>query len=266
MKKSWRGMALALAILLCFSLTGCGSTRVPGYEVISRLDSEEFTVAFRYEDPICDIVTAAMEELAAEGLFSRLSLEYLGADYSCLEGQSGALKSLPMEIPAEKTLLVGVQNGASPLSSQDDSGNFIGMIPDLVQAVAEKLGWSVVYTPVYSENAPIQLASGNVDCVWVPASYSANSTEYSVSPGWLENAHLLVVRQGSGLHKVRDLKKHNVGVTDSTSLNALKNNTKIFDAVTIWNYGDIRSCFTALASGDCDALVVDSIVSGQYVS
>ena len=117
---------------------------------------------------------------------------------------------------------------------------------------------------ISSDNVAVELASGNVDCAWLPASYSASS-DYSLSPGWMENSHLLVVRKGSGLNKIRDLKNHNVGVTDGTSEKALKDNTKIFDTLTLWEYNDIKSCFTALASGICDAVVIDSIVSGHYL-
>jgi len=124
MNKLHRAVCSLLILILCLSFLGCGGTRTAGYEVIARLDSEQFAVAFRSGDVTCDIVSAALEEMAAEGLLSRLSLQYLGADYSCLAGRMGALSSLPMEIPGDKKLLVGVQDGAAPLSWRDDSGNF----------------------------------------------------------------------------------------------------------------------------------------------
>lgn len=265
MKRTHRAGCALLILILCFTLFGCGGSRVAGYEVIARLDSEEFTIAFRDGDITCDIVSAALEEMAAEGLLSRLSLQYLGADYSSLEGNDGALVELGVEIPAGKRLLVGVTDGAAPLCSRDENtGNFVGLIPDMVKSLAEKTGWEIVYMEISSQNVAVELASGNVDCAWLPASYSA-SADYALSPGWMENSHLLVVRKGSGLNKIRDLKNHNVGITDATSEKALKDNTKIFDTLTLWEYGDIKSCFTALASGICDAVVIDSIVSGHYL-
>jgi len=265
MKKTIRALSALLIIILILGLAGCGGSRTAGYEVIARLDSEEFAIAFRSGDVTCDIVSAALEEMAAEGLLSRLSLQYLGADYSTLEGNDGALTELGIEIPTGKRLLVGVTDGAAPLCYRDENtGNFVGLIPDMVKSLAEKTGWEIVYMEISSDNVAVELASGNVDCAWLPASYSTSS-DYSLSPGWMENSHLLVVRKGSGLNKIRDLKNHNVGVTDGTSVKALKDNTKIFDTLTLWEYGDIKSCFTALASGICDAVVIDRIVSGHYV-
>ncbi|MBQ2895874.1 MAG: transporter substrate-binding domain-containing protein [Oscillospiraceae bacterium] len=265
MKLLRRAVCALLILILSLSLWGCGGTRTAGYEVIARLDSEEFSIAFRNGDPTCDIVSAALEEMAAEGLLSRLSMQYLGADYSSLEGNDGALMELGVEIPADRRLLVGVMDGAAPLCSRDENtGSFVGLIPDMVSSLAEKTGWEIVYMPISSENVDVELASGNVDCAWLPAAHSA-SANYSLSPGWMENSHLLIVRKGSGLNKIRDLKNHNVGITDTTAENALKDNTKIFDSLTLWNYGNIKSCFTALAAGECDAVVIDSIVSSHYL-
>lgn len=264
MKPSLRILCILLVLALCLGLTACGGTRSAGYEIIARLDSEEFTIAFRSGDPTCDIVSAAVEEMAAEGLLTRLSVQYLGADYTCLEGNDNALDELGMEIPADKRLLVGVTDGAAPLCSREEStGNFVGLIPDMVKSLAEKTGWEIVYMPISSDKVDVELASGNVDCAWLPAAYSS-SADYSLSPGWMENSHLLVVRKGSGLNKIRDLKNHNVGITDTTAEKALKDNSKIFDTLTLWDYGNIKSCFTALAAGECDAIVIDSIVSAHY--
>ncbi len=258
-------LSVILLLALCLTLAGCNSRITTGYEVIARLDREEFSVAFRQGDALCDIVSAAMQELAAEGLLSRLSSQYLGADYTCLEGRTGAVAATHLLIEEERRLLVGVQDGAAPLCSKDDSGNFIGLIPDMVAAAAARLGWEVHYIEIRSEDVAVELASGNVDCAWLPASY-AETGDYSLSPGWMENAHLLVTRRGSGLTKVRQLKGKNIGLTDDTALRALKNGTKIYDSVTVWNYSDIRSCFTALAAGECDAIVIDSIVSAHYLN
>ena len=33
----------------------------------------------------------------------------------------------------------------------------------------------------------------------------------------------------------------------------------------VWYYDDLSACFAALAAGDCDAVVIDGIVSGYYM-
>lgn len=270
MSKLRRVLALTLALILCMSmLTACGSgkKKKSGFRVLGELNQEEFHVAFRADDPLCDIVTAAMQELAAEGQLSRLCSQYLGVDHSCLEGKEFALTELraTMDIPEGRFLRIGVQDGVAPLSSSRDDGSFAGLIPDLAKLVAEKLGWSFEYMVINSENVAAELGSGNIDFAWMAASLSGNSGKYSLSPGWLKNTHELVVRNGSNISSKKSLKGKILGVTDSTSVDALKEDELSDKIGAVWYYDSLTDCFNALASGDCDALVIDSIVSRYYL-
>ncbi len=112
--------ALFLSIVLLFLLCACGGSRPVTFKVIAELNQEEFRVAFRKDDPLCDIVTAAMRELAADGQLSRLSGQYLGADYTCMPALPEALRILEAEVVPGRKLRVGVQEGGAPLSSSRD--------------------------------------------------------------------------------------------------------------------------------------------------
>lgn len=268
MKK--RFLTALLCFCLIFSLCGCGGNRtLSGYEVIAKFGDEQFTVAFRAGDPLCDIVSAAMEEMADEGLFSRLSSQYLGADYSCMEAVPGALQTLTesgTDVQSGRRFIVGVQGGSAPLCWKNDSGGFTGLIPDLITELQKKTGWDVVYAEIRVEDVDVELASGNIDCAWLPAAMTP-SDSLSLSPAWMNNSHLLVVRRGSGLNRLKDLKKRNVGITDQTGEQALKSSDeKVYSSVTIWSYADIRTCFNALAAGECDAVIIDNIVSINYIN
>ena len=95
MKKMRRFLAFVLCAALCFLLlTGCGSRDTIRFKMIAELNQEEFCVAFRKGDPLCDIFTAALKELSADGQISRLSAQYLGTDYTCMEALPGALQLL----------------------------------------------------------------------------------------------------------------------------------------------------------------------------
>ncbi len=265
-----RIFSLLLCLALLFALSGCGGNRtLSGYEVVAKLNEEQFSLAFRNGDPLCDIVSAAMKEISAEGLLGRLSSQYLGADYSCMEAQSGALQELidgGTELQSGRRFIVGVQGGAAPLCWKNDSGGYTGLIPDLISAVKEKTGWDVVYAEIKVEDVEIELASGNIDCAFLPAEID-QSEALSLSPAWMNNSHLLVVRQGSGLNRLKDLKKRNVAITDQTCEEALKfADEKVYAAVTVWSYPDIRTAFNALAAGECDAVVIDNIVSINYIN
>ena len=96
MKKMRRFLAFVLCAALCFLLlTGCGSRDTIRFKMIAELNQEEFCVAFRKGDPLCDIFTAALKELSADGQISRLSAQYLGTDYTCMEAVSYTHLTLP---------------------------------------------------------------------------------------------------------------------------------------------------------------------------
>ena len=94
--------------------------------MIAELNQEEFCVAFRKGDPLCDIFTAALKELSADGQISRLSAQYLGTDYTCMEALPGALQLLETQPEPGRKLRIGVQDGIAPISSSRDDGSFGG--------------------------------------------------------------------------------------------------------------------------------------------
>lgn len=268
MKK--RFVSALLCFVLILSLCACGGNRkLSGYEVVAKLNDEQFTLAFRSGDPLCEIVSAALKEMASDGLLNRLSSQYLGADYSCMEAYAGAMSELSangIDLQSGRRFIVGVQDGAAPLCWKNDSGGYTGLIPDMISELQRKTGWNVVYSEIRVQDVEIELASGNIDCAWLPAQMPS-SESLSLSPPWMNNSHLVVVRQGSGLNRLKDLKKQNVGITDKTGEEALKNSDeKIYAAVTLWSYADVRTCFNALASGECDAIIIDNIVSINYIN
>ena len=259
--------AVLCLVMLLALLTGCGRNgpQAVSFKVIGELNQEEFRVAIRKDDPLCEIVTAAMRELSAEGQISRLCAQYLGADYSCMPASEYALSTVQAEITPGRKLRIGVQDGVAPLSSSRDDGSFTGLIPDMAELVAEKLGWTFDYMVINSQSVAAELGSGNIDCAWMAASFAESEDSCSLSPGWLRNSHQLVVRAESGINRKNNLKGRVLGITDATSLAALKEDGLYDKISSVWYYDDLNDCFNALAAGDCDAVVIDSIVSAYYV-
>lgn len=264
MKKIRNGLALLLAVIAVMSLCACNSNRVISYKVIGETDKEEFQLAFRQDDPLCEIITAAMKEITAEGQLSRLSAQYLGGDYTCFPDEANALAVIEAEVVPDRMLRIGVQDGIAPLCSSREDGTFTGLIPDIANLVASRLGWHFEFMAISSENIEAELGSGNIDCAWMAASYQNSKLKCSFSPGWITNTHEIIVRSNSGINRKKALKGKILGVTDATSVDALKADGLDAIAGAVWYYDDLSTCFNALAAGDCDAVVMDSIVSNYY--
>ncbi len=69
-----RRIALLLVLCLALSLCGCGRSRFRyGVNTIEVLIEQDYSLAFRNNDPLYFYVTAALSVLAAEGRVSRRS-------------------------------------------------------------------------------------------------------------------------------------------------------------------------------------------------
>lgn len=153
MKKLRRFLAFVLCAALCFLLlTGCGSRDTIRFKMIAELNQEEFCVAFRKGDPLCDIFTAALKELSADGQISRAERAVSRHGLYLHGGAARALQLLETQPEPGRKLRIGVQDGIAPISSSRDDGSFGGLIPDLAQLVAEKLGWTFEYMVINSDN------------------------------------------------------------------------------------------------------------------
>lgn len=159
-----------------------------------------------------------------------------------------------------------MQDGIAPISSSRDDGSFGGLIPDLAQLVAEKLGWTFEYMVINSDNVARRARQRQYRLrVGWRHPFPAAQSSVSLSPGWLRNTHELVVRSDSRYTRKNSLKGKVIGITDATALAALKESGMDAKVGSVWYYDDLSACFAALAAGDCDAVVIDGIVSGYYM-
>ena len=72
-----------------------------------------------------------------------------------------------------------------------------------------------------------------------------------------------MVLNGSGLTRKNSLKGKVIGITDATSMAALKSSGLAEKAAAVWTYDDLIACFNALAAGDCDALATTCLLLGS---
>jgi ABC-type amino acid transport substrate-binding protein len=265
LKRTYGLAAFLLVLTMLLSLSACGGGAKSVYKVLDTMDSEQLRVAFRSGDGLCEFISAAMSELAAAGELSRLSAKWLGKDHACLEGAPDALAQLGTEIPENRLLLVGIESGAEPMSAYS-GGRFTGLIPELVGLVCEKLGWDYKFIIIVNSEVKVELTSGNVDCAWISSSFAEESESCSLSPAYLENSHLLVVRRDTGISRKGKLNGKDIAVTDdSGAVRALEAEGLPSGGGAVWTYSDVRSCFEALNEGVCAALAVDSLVADYYI-
>lgn len=267
-RKTIGTLSFIMALVLLVSAGGCGGQGGKAkYKVIEgRLMEEEFALGFRSEDKLHDITDAALKVLAARGTLSALSHKWFGEDVILIQGDEDALEELAAELP-RRTFIMGISEGAAPMSFKDDDGEYAGFDIDLAKEICGLLGWELQFQPIKPLDVAVELSSGNVDCAG-GMSFGAYADRLSVSDPYMKNRKALVVLSESGLSSKSKLGGKTLGMSFSPSSEAaLKADEKLSQSLgPIKKMDSTTQCFRALEAGACDVILVDSVAVDYFMS
>ena len=164
-----------------------------------------------------------------------------------------------------KTLTVGFDAEYPPFGYKDDNGEYVGFDLDLAQEVCERNGWNLVKQPIDWDSKDMELSSGSIDCIWNGFTLNGREREYTWSKAYIDNSQVVIVKSGSGIKKLEDLKGKVVIVqADSSALAAFtgedateENLALAAQFKTLQQVSDYNSAFMNLESGSADAVCMD---------
>ncbi len=261
MRKSIRILAVCMCALLLLSLSACGGSS--GYRVVDTFSAEgSYVIAFRQGDRICELVSAAMRELAANGSLRSASYRWFGEDLVSVKGEGGEMNDLWDQVP-ERVITVGVDVTNMPMSYETADG-YLGFDVDVANYICGFLGWQMVIYPIDPADVDVELQSGNIDmAMGIPESDETEA--FSYSPAYLTSRYVLVARVSG---KVRDrsaMKGKRLGVA-VTDLEILMQDEKFVQSVGSITYQtNTDGLFRALMEGDVDGILVSSVVAAYYM-
>jgi len=252
-------IAALLAALLLLSCSGCGQSSVGAFRVLKVVGTNHYSVICRKDDKIAPYINAAMEQLAAGGNLSAISLQWLGTDTITLEGDSEALSAL--ERPEDgRTLIVGVATEFNPMAFTR-GGEYVGMSVDIGTAVGMMLGWPVVFQPIAVSDIGAQLSSGNIDCAIGFEPSLVNAAKYDVGVTYMSSDIVLAVREDSEVKRLKQISGQRIGTIEDAAVQAaLKADekvTKYASGATV--YLSVPRCVDALDKGWCAAVAMDRL-------
>lgn len=267
--------SLLIACVLLLSLTGCGED-VGEYRILKTVGEERFSIGYRVGDPVALYVDAALRTLAAEGTVHKLAMQWLGTDNTAMEADEKALDDLG-KIP-KRTLIVGVNESCFPLS-YSDGDTFSGFDIALAKAVCKRLGWKVKFQAIARSDIYIQLTSGNVDCIWggMPmddinlddkGNEKPMSEQLAVSEPYLRNEIILITRVDSEYGSMAKIKGKTLMMDsgqqymDALTESGLQDRFGQIERVN----GGAQQCFEALKTGQCAAILTDSVALSYYTN
>lgn len=253
-------ICLILSLCVVLSLCACGSAGY-GVKPVQTLVEQDYSLAFRNDDPISQYVIAAIEVLNAEGKVSELSFKWLGSNKVVFGSDANALAELGM--PAPQIFIIGADSNSFPMSYVTD-GTFWGCDIELAYAVCDKLGWTLQIQQIEKENVYIELSSGNIDCAWGGVALNEkeiSSGKYTQYGPYVHNDIVVASRDGSTLWNKLQLNGKNMTMCSTKeateALNMDERLVKRLGQITRLA-GGTTECFEYLYSGKCDAVLTDS--------
>ena len=174
----------------------------------------------------------------------------------------------------QKEFIVGFDAEFPPYGYLDDSGEYVGFDLDLSEEVCKRNGWKLVKRPIAWDSKDSELASGSISCIWNGFTMNGREDQYTWSTPYVDNSQVVIVKKGSGIHKLTDLAgKRMIVQSDSSALAALegddvtKENKKIRASLKdLQQVADYNSAFMNLESGMVDAVAMDIGVASYQLS
>ena len=262
MRKLVRMLCVALCLCLLVPLTACGGGS--GYRIIDTYSAEgSYVIAFRQGDKLCELVTAALRELADNGTLSSASYRWFGENLVGIRGESGAMDGLWDEVP-DRVITVGVDVTNMPMSYETPEG-YTGFDVDVANYICGYLGWQMQIYPIDPANVDVELQSGNIDMAMsIPE--GDVSDRFSYTPSYLNSRYVLVARVTGRVRDKSALKGKLLGVV-ITDLDVLKQDEKFVESLGGVTYQtNTDGLFQALLNGEVDGILVSSVVAAYYMN
>lgn len=253
-------ICILLALCLVAGLCACGSGGY-GVKSVMKLVEQEYSLAFRNDDPTYFYVKAAIEVLNAEGKVKELAFKWLGDDLIEFDSDPNALEELGM--PEPQIFIIGADINSFPMSYLTNN-TFWGYDIELAYAVCEKLGWELQIQQIEKENVYIELSSGNIDCAWGGIALSEKEIGdkmYTQYGPYIHNDIVVATRDSSTIWNKLKLSGKNMTMCSTPeAMDALNSDEKLVKRLGQITRlaGGTTECFEYLYSGRCDAVLTDS--------
>lgn len=242
-------------------LPACGSMGAYGVKAVQTLVEQEYSLAFRNDDPTAYYVIGAIRELDREGKVDELAAKWFGQRIVDFPEPRFTLDQLP---PTEyRDFIIGIDINSFPLA-YSANGEYWGFDVEFAVAVCEKLGWHIKMQPIEKENVYIELSSGNIDCAWGGIALDPDEIDsriYARYGPYVENDIVVAVRSNSyTMNKMMLSGKKMVMPSTPEAMDALNTDpklTKRLGQITRLA-GGATECFAQLYAGKCDAVLTDS--------
>ncbi len=164
-------------------------------------------------------------------------------------------------------LLISTSPDFPPFESTDDNDNIVGIEPEIMALVAEKLGLEIEYVPMDFTSALAAAQTGKTDVVMSGVTASGETGEsrrlmFDFTVTYVSITQAIVYKAGSPV-TMDDLGNVTVGVQRGTTGQIYVEDA--YGEANVVGYDTYSLAFQALQNGQIDCIVVDDMVAKAYV-
>ena len=164
---------------------------------------------------------------------------------------------------ANGKLVVGITEFA-PMDYKDENGEWIGFDADMAKAFGKELGVEIEFVEIDWDNKVLELDGKTVDCIWNGMTLTDEvKSAMSTSDPYLNNAQVVVVKSDAAAQyaDAESCKTLNFAVESGS---AGQEQAEAY-GFTFTEVKDQATALMEVASGTCDAAIIDSLMAGAMI-
>lgn len=165
-------------------------------------------------------------------------------------------------------LVIGLDDQFPPMGFRDETNQLVGFDIELAQAVCDRLGIEAVPTPIDWTTKEFELNGGKVDVLWNGLTITEERQDAMLmSPAYIANAQVIVVRSDSGIATLSDLAGKTVALQEGSSADeAYAGCPAAGTEKELVKAPENISLFSDLKIGRIDAVVIDKVFGDYYIA
>ncbi len=181
---------------------------------------------------------------------------------------TSAAASPQTSAPAITKLVIGLDDQFPPMGFRDETNQLVGFDIELAQAVCDRLGIEAVPTPIDWTTKEFELNGGKVDVLWNGLTITEERQDAMLmSPAYIANAQVIVVRSDSGIATLSDLAGKTVALQEGSSADeAYAGCPAAGTEKELVKAPENISLFSDLKIGRIDAVVIDKVFGDYYIA
>lgn len=169
-------------------------------------------------------------------------------------------------IKKKGTLVVGVTE-FPPMGFTTENGDWSGFDVELAREFAEELGVKIEFKEIEWDNKVIELNNSTFDCVWNGLDVSTDDIDgMDCSDYYLKDSQIIVVRKDSVYNDMEYLEKNMGNITFAVVDGQMGKLIADEQSLDIALYGESLHALEAVASGICEAAILDTVSLGSLLS